>query len=71
MGNEGKVVIAVSKEDAGKALETIRSSRYGENAEIVGRVSEKKGSGEVVLNTAIGGRRIIKQMYGEGLPRIC
>ena len=71
MGNEGKAVIAVSKEDAGKALETIRSSRYGENAEIVGRVSEKKGSGEVVLNTAIGGRRIIKQMYGEGLPRIC
>ena len=71
MGNEGKAVISVAEEDAEEAVNLIRKSRYGERAAIVGKVSGKASSGEVILHTAIGGRRIIKQMYGEGLPRIC
>ena len=71
MGNEGKAVVVVTEEDAERALSLIRESRYGENAAVVGRVSKSDAAGEVVLHTGVGGRRIIKQMYGEGLPRIC
>ncbi len=68
MGNEGKLVAVMPKEQSQKALEIIRSCRYGENAQIIGEV--KHGSG-VTLITSIGGRRQVNMLYGEGLPRIC
>lgn len=90
MGNEGKLVAIVSKKDAERALEIIRSSRYGEHAAIVGKVSngqpvtvmekicdEQSGNecsktiGKLILKTRIGGRRVLKELQGEGLPRIC
>ncbi len=74
MGNEGKMVLSVHKDDADKALELIKSSKYGENAGIIGSVrknEETADNNNVVLCTKIGGRRIIGLMYGEGLPRIC
>ncbi len=72
MGNEGKAVIAVGESDAKRTLEIIKKSRYGEEAAIIGRISEPDGiGGEVVMRTPIGGLRIVNKMYGEGLPRIC
>ena len=74
MGNEGKMVLSVSEKDAEKALSIIKNSKYGENACIIGDVTKKDDSSipvNVVLNTRIGGKRIIGLMYGEGLPRIC
>ena len=74
MGNEGKMVLSVAAEDAEKALLLIRESKYGENAEIIGDVTQSEetiNDHNVVLNTKIGGKRIIGLMYGEGLPRIC
>lgn len=68
MGNEGKLVAFMPKAQANKALEIIRTCRYGENAQIIGEV--KRGSG-VTLITSIGGRRQVNMLYGEGLPRIC
>ncbi len=70
MGNEGKMICVVAKEDATNALELIKNSRYGENAAIIGEV---KASDEhrVILHTSIGGERKIGPLYGEGLPRIC
>lgn len=68
MGNEGKLVAVVDSADAAKAVEIIKSSRYGENAAIIGKVTENGG---VVMNTRLGGRRIVNELYGEGLPRIC
>lgn len=68
MGNEGKMIAAVPESEAVRALEIIRSCRYGENAVVIGRVSD--GSG-VVMETALGGRRIVSVLIGEGLPRIC
>lgn len=70
MGNEGKLAAVVAEEDAEKALACIRKSRYGENAARIGRVSSRE-SGTVLLNTEIGGARIVTSLYGEGLPRIC
>ncbi len=68
MGNEGKLIAVMPQTDAQKAVEIIRSSEYGENAEIIGTV--KKGEG-VTLITPIGGKRRVNVLYGEGLPRIC
>ena len=70
MGNEGKMICVVAGEDAEKALSIIRSSKYGENATIIGEVKHADNSG-VILHTAIGGTRLIGPLYGEGLPRIC
>ena len=68
MGNEGKMLCIVAPEDAERALELIRKSRYGTNASIIGNAA--KGN-NVVLTTRLGGKRIIDVLYGEGLPRIC
>lgn len=68
MGNEGKLIAVMPQADAQKAVEIIRNSEYGENAEIIGTV--KKGEG-VTLITPIGGKRHVNVLYGEGLPRIC
>lgn len=68
MGNEGKLVAIVADKDAQRALNIMRRSRYGENAAIIGTVTE---SGGVIMNTRLGGRRVISELYGEGLPRIC
>lgn len=68
MGNEGKMVAVVSEKDAERALEIIRNSEYGMNAQIIGEVTDGNG---VVLNTALGGQRKISVLRGEGLPRIC
>ncbi|WP_035779269.1 hydrogenase expression/formation protein HypE [Butyrivibrio sp. MC2013] len=70
MGNEGKLLAIVDSEDADRALEIIRNSKYGENACIVGRVCADH-PGQVVLNTEIGGKRFIDILQGQGLPRIC
>ncbi|MCR5156607.1 MAG: hydrogenase expression/formation protein HypE [Butyrivibrio sp.] len=74
MGNEGKMVLSVPKDDADKALLAIRSSKYGENAAIIGSVKKKEDNADninVSVLTDIGGKRVVGLMYGEGLPRIC
>ena len=48
----------------------MRQSAYGENATIIGRVTEDK-PGEVFVETSIGGLRRLDVLQGEGLPRIC
>ena len=78
MGNEGKLVAIVDERDADAALAAIRSSRYGENAAIIGTVEAAaaknagtREEGYVCLKTAIGGRRRLFELQDEGLPRIC
>lgn len=70
MGNEGKMVAVVAHEDAAKALEIMKNNKYGENAAIIGEIT--KGSSKTVLiKTTVGGTRIVSELIGEGLPRIC
>jgi len=67
--NEGVAVIGVESEKVERILKAIRKSKYGINAEIVGEVTE--GSGRVIIETYIGGRRIVREPYGSPMPRIC
>ena len=50
MGNEGKMVLSVHKDDAKKALSLIKGSKYGENAGIIGSVRKNK---ETVDNNVV------------------
>ena len=68
MGNDGKMIIAVSPKDAEKAVGILRRNKYGRNAVAAGQVLEGKG---VYLRTALGGLRRVLPLRGEGLPRIC
>lgn len=70
LANEGKCVVFVSQARAQEVLQLMRSRIEGVNAAIIGRVVPEK-NGRVVLNTAIGGRRLLRPLTGEPLPRIC
>ncbi|WP_027437665.1 hydrogenase expression/formation protein HypE [Lachnospira multipara] len=72
MGNEGKCVIILPKDEKEKALSIIKNSKYGENACVIGEVMAKEEDKPLVyIETEIGGRRILDVLQGEGLPRIC
>lgn len=68
MGNEGKLVAIVPSEQADKAVQLMKQSKYGENAAIIGKVTNSDG---VTLITPLGGQRKVNVLIGEGLPRIC
>ena len=68
MGNEGKMIAIVAKEDAEKALELIKKTECGRDAAIIAEAVSGKG---VVMKTRLGGNRVVDVLYGEGLPRIC
>jgi len=69
LGNEGKAVIAVVGEKAEEVLDAIRGTELGRHAEIIGEVTDEYKF--VVMETVIGGRRIVPQPIGDPVPRIC
>lgn len=74
LANEGKLICILPGEKAGQALEVMRRSRYGADAAIIGEVraaDEKSKAGQVVLETRLGGHRLLSMLEGEQLPRIC
>lgn len=69
IGNEGKVVLGIVKENAEDVLAAIKKHPLGKNAAIIGEVTDEvKG---VVLETTIGGKRILHKPLGDPVPRIC
>lgn len=70
VANEGKVVMIVDKDDSDLVLSLLKKNELGETAAIIGHITSEH-PGKVVMNTAIGGRRIIDMLAGEQLPRIC
>ncbi len=69
IGNEGKVVFGVVKEKAEAALSVIKKHPLGRNAAIIGEATDKlKG---VVLQTTVGGKRLLHKPLGDPVPRIC
>jgi hydrogenase expression/formation protein HypE len=70
VANEGKMLIFVAPEAAETALTTIRASRYGQAAQIIG-TAKPTPKGKVHLRTQIGTSRILDPPTGELLPRIC
>ncbi len=72
LANEGKMLLFCPKDDAEKALQIMRNDPLGADTSIIGRVTEEnQPEGRVIMNTLIGGERIIDQPAGDLVPRIC
>jgi hydrogenase expression/formation protein HypE len=68
---EGRMVLVVDKHKSHEILERIQECEGCENARIIGTVIGKEVKGVVVMETYIGGRRVIRPLEGDMLPRIC
>jgi hydrogenase expression/formation protein HypE len=55
---------------ADQALAALRAHPLGEQAAVIGRVTDDP-PGIVQLKTAFGGTRIVDLLVGDPLPRIC
>ena len=70
VANEGKVVVVVAEHDLDKALSIMREHTLGRKTRHIGAVASEN-PGLVILNTQIGGNRIVDMLAGDQLPRIC
>lgn len=69
IGNEGKLILAVAPGCEDEVLKAIRRTEVGKDAAVIGVVS---GLGKnVILQTVVGGKRIMDPPYGDPVPRIC
>jgi hydrogenase expression/formation protein HypE len=70
IANEGQFLAVASPESADRALETIHSTPGGEEARIIGEITDEP-VGAVLMTTRYGGTRILDMLVGDPLPRIC
>ncbi len=69
VANEGKAVVGVRPDASDRVLAALRSHPLGAQAALIGTcVAERPGS--IVLDTGFG-RRLLPELEGEPLPRIC
>ncbi len=70
LANEGKCLAVVAEDDAANALAIMHGSPEGRDAAIIGRLVGGK-AGRVIINTPVGGSRVVTPLHGMPLPRIC
>jgi hydrogenase expression/formation protein HypE len=70
VANEGRLVAFVAPEAADTALQALRAVDGCEQAAEIGEVRAEP-PGMVMVETAFGGRRVMDQLVGDPLPRIC
>jgi hydrogenase expression/formation protein HypE len=70
VANEGVLVAVVAPADADAALAALRAGGACPNAAIIGEVGGDP-AGMVLVQSGFGGRRVMDQLVGDPLPRIC
>jgi hydrogenase expression/formation protein HypE len=70
VANEGKLVAFVAPESADEALAALRGVPGSEAAAEIGEVRTEP-PGMVLVETSFGGKRVMDQLVGDPLPRIC
>ena len=70
VANEGKLVAFVAPEHAEPALAALRMMPGGEAAAEIGE-GKTEPPGMVLVETAFGGRRVMDQLVGDPLRKIC
>jgi hydrogenase expression/formation protein HypE len=70
VANEGKLVAFVAADAAEASLAALRAVPGCEEAAEIGEVRTEP-PGMVLVETAFGGRRVMDQLVGDPLPRIC
>ena len=83
LANEGKVLVFCAPQTAKELLSDIRQHPQGQNAQIIGEVTQKvnpiklgrtshaDSQACVEITNAFGGKRILDWKYSDPLPRIC
>jgi hydrogenase expression/formation protein HypE len=70
VANEGKLLAFVAPAQADRLLGCLKDDPLGRDARIIGEVTSDHKS-KVLMQTQIGGERIVDMLSGEQLPRIC
>ena len=70
IANEGQFLAIVSAEHEESALQALRATPGGEEAEMIGEVREQPACA-VLVTTLYGGSRLVDMLVGDPLPRIC
>lgn len=70
VANEGIFIAVVKNNIADAFLTVLRNDTNGSGAAIIGEAVSDH-SGKVLLQSRIGGRRVVNYLTGEQLPRIC
>jgi hydrogenase expression/formation protein HypE len=66
---EGRVVAVIDPAQAQALLAAWQSLEEGEAASLIGHIDAD--SSRVLLQTAIGGERLLEELEDDPLPRIC
>ncbi|MFC1461570.1 hydrogenase expression/formation protein HypE [Verrucomicrobiota bacterium] len=70
VANEGNALVLCAQADAETALRVLQAHALGKQAVAIG-TAVPEPSGMVLLETELGGERIVETPMGEDLPRIC
>jgi len=70
VANEGVFLVVVDPSIEQQALELMKNHEKGINAAVVGEITSEHPN-KVVMESSIGGKRIVSPLVGEQLPRIC
>jgi len=70
IANEGKVILICDETVSEEVISIMHKYEEGKNTAVVGQIEENE-KGKVLLETFIGGRRILPLLTEEQLPRIC
>jgi hydrogenase expression/formation protein HypE len=68
LASEGRVVAVLSPDDAQTAVAALQAAGFAE-ARVIGHI--EPGAARVVLQTGLGGARILPELEDDPLPRIC
>ena len=70
VANEGKLVAIVPSDAADAIVDAMHRNPLGRDARVIGEVVADH-PGMVLMETEIGGTRVVDTLFGEQLPRIC
>jgi hydrogenase expression/formation protein HypE len=70
IANEGQFLAVIAPENLDAALDALHKIPGGEEAVMIGEVTEQP-AGSVLVTTRYGGTRIVDMLVGDPLPRIC
>lgn len=70
VANEGLFVSVVTSSVADEYLHRLHHWEFGESASIIGALVTAHPK-QVIMNSTVGGRRVVNMLTGEQLPRIC
>lgn len=69
VANEGRFCVFMPEVETARAVDVLRRIGVSAGASVIGCVAP--GTPRVVMETRIGGRRVVDMLSGEQLPRIC